>query len=81
MVFRYEAPRPPNKVITHAGTFLGIMPDGDPNVGYPDHRLEAHGSGIERTIPAEMPQGEYLVFVYVRDPQGEVPYEFRVKVE
>jgi hypothetical protein len=43
--------------------------------------LEAHGSGVERTIPVELPQGEYSVYVDVTEPQGDASYYFRVMVE
>ena len=47
--------------------------------GYPP--LEAHGSGVERTIPVELPQGEYGVYVDVTEPQGDASYSFRIMVE
>ena len=43
--------------------------------------LKAHGSGVERTIPAELPPGEYVVDVHVTEPQGGASYFFRVMVE
>src|SRR5215208_1096675 len=43
--------------------------------------LEAHGSGVERTIPVELPQGEYGVYVEVTEPQGDPSYFFRIMVE
>ena len=43
--------------------------------------LEAHGSGVERTIPVELPQGEYGVYVDVTEPQGDASYSFRIMVE
>jgi hypothetical protein len=43
--------------------------------------LKAHGSGVERTIPAELPPGEYAVDVFVIEPQGDAVYYFRVMVE
>src|SRR5215217_9735813 len=43
--------------------------------------LEAHGSGVERTIPVELPQGEYVVYVEVTEPQGDASYFFRIMVE
>ncbi len=46
------------------------------------HRaLKAHGSGIERAIPAELPPGEYVVDVFITVRQGEVTYYFRIMVE
>jgi hypothetical protein len=43
--------------------------------------LKVHGSGVERTIPATSPPGEYVVEVYVKELQGDAPYRFRVMVE
>jgi hypothetical protein len=96
MVFHYEAPRPPNRVTSRAFPLLRMRParnplngsliegESEPVVGSRDYRLEVHGSGVERTIPAELPPREYLVWVNVEDPQvdlGDLAYEFRVKVE
>jgi hypothetical protein len=50
----------------------------DPNLSRP---LKAHGSGVERAIPAELPPGEYAVEVFVVEPQGDAVYSFRVLVE
>jgi hypothetical protein len=89
MVFRYEAPRPPNKVSVSAASFddkgfYGV-PRGSPR------SVKAHGSGVEGkakgqtsflwTIPAELPPGEYGVYVHVTDPQGDPNYLFRVMVQ
>lgn len=50
---------------------------------HPPHRsLQAHGSGVERTIPAELPSGDYVVDMYVEEsPDKQVSYYFRVMVE
>jgi hypothetical protein len=79
MVFRYKAPRPPNKVSVSAASFDRKGPFGEPSGSR--RSLKAHGSGVERTIPAELPPGEYGVYVYVTDPQGDPYYLFRVMVE
>jgi hypothetical protein len=79
MVFRYEAPRPPKKVSVSAASFDERGPFGEPTGS--GGSLKAHGSGMERTIPAELPPGEYGVRVYVTDPQGDPHYLFRVMVE
>jgi hypothetical protein len=79
MVFRYKAPRPPKKVSVSAASFDKKGPFGEPS-GSP-RSLKAHGSGVERTIPVELPRGEYGVYVYVTDPQGDPYYLFRVMVE
>jgi|SRR5215218_7606054 len=50
---------------------------------HPPHRsLQAHGSGVERTIPAKLPPGNYVVDVYVEEPPDkQVGYYFRVMGE
>jgi hypothetical protein len=51
----------------------------------PSRSLKAVGSGVERTIPVELPPREYVVDVYVEKSQplglGQADYFFRVKVE
>ena len=79
MVFRYEAPRPPNKVSVSVRSFDEGLFMGEPAAS--PRSLKSHGSGVERTIPAELPPGEYGVYVYVKDPQGDPYYLFRVMVE
>jgi hypothetical protein len=89
MVFRYEAPRPPKKVSVSAASFDEGWFMGEPAGSH--RSLKAHGSGVEKkakgqtsflwTIPAELPPGEYGVYVYVTDPQGDPHYVFRVMVE
>ena len=80
MVFHYESQSPPNKVTaTAARPYEGQSPykltQG------PKRSLEIHGSGVERAISAGLPPGEYLVFVHITAPEGEVSYIFRVMVE
>jgi hypothetical protein len=50
---------------------------------HPPHRsLQARGSGVEWTIPAKLPPGDYVVDVYVEEPpDNQVGYYFRVMVE
>ena len=51
--------------------------------------LKTHGSGIERTIPAEVPPGEYVVLVDLTVPREKTKfwddngaeYGFRIMVE
>jgi hypothetical protein len=83
MVFHYEAPRPPNEVIAYTYPLLRMptLPNGHPVLGSHSYDLEVHGSGVQGTIPAELPPREYLVFVHVDDPQGGLGYEFRVVVQ
>ena len=80
MVFHYESQSPPNKVTaTAARPYEGQSPykltQG------PKRSLEIHGSGVERAITAGLPPGEYLVFVHITAPEGEVSYIFRVVVQ
>jgi hypothetical protein len=49
--------------------------------GSSHHALKALGSGIERTIPAELPPGEYVVDVFITVRQGDATYYFRIIVE
>jgi hypothetical protein len=70
----YETPRPPNKVTAYARSLLGLTPEGYAHVGSHQYRLVVHGSGVERTIPAELPPREYLVSGNVEDLQGEINY-------
>jgi hypothetical protein len=82
MVFRYEGQRPPKKV--EAGALpLGKKGDWvlDKRGRIIHHSLKAHGSVVERTIPAELPPGEYAVEVFVIEPQGDASYYFHVMVE
>jgi len=43
--------------------------------------LQAHGSGVERTLPVELLPGEYVVDVFVTLQQGDATYYFRVMVK
>ena len=48
--------------------------------------LKTYGSGVERTIPVELPPGEYVVDVFIREPKAtrgynDAVYYFRVMVE
>jgi len=88
MVFRYGGQSPPKTVNAAAYTFdpifdkklrsLGIRANAD----YSSRRsLKVHGSGVERTIPAELPPGEYVLEVFVKEQQGDASYYFRIMVE
>jgi hypothetical protein len=88
MVFRYGGQSPPKTVNAAAYTFdpifdkklrsLGIRANAD----YSSRRsLKVHGSGVERTIPAELPPGEYVLEVLIKERQGDAAYYFRVMVE
>jgi hypothetical protein len=47
----------------------------------PNHSLKAQGSGPQRTIPAKLPPGEYVVEVSVKEQQYDASYYFRVMVK
>ena len=78
MVFRFGGQRSPDKVTATASP---LNKKGQPRPLTSPHPLEAHGSGIERAIPAELPLGEYVVDVFVTVQQGDVDYFFRVMVK
>ena len=86
MVFRYGGQRPPKKV---GATAYPLSKNGT-STASPDlnrsRSLKAHGSGVERTIPAELPLGEYVVDVFIQVPHttydvNDATYYFRVMVE
>ena len=101
VVFRYGGQSPPNTV--EAGVYplnkkgqLRIPPShkkGQPGHVISSHPLEVHGSGVERTIPAKLPPGEYVLDVSVEVvvdvgfeetvsmDQNQASYYFRVMVE
>jgi len=82
MVFRYGGQRAPKTVGHIHASALGkkgaSTASADPNLS---RRIKAHGSGVERTIPAELSPGEYVVDIFVIEPQGDAVYYFRVMVE
>jgi hypothetical protein len=89
MVFRYGGQSPP-KVFRYGGKDYRKMGGVEAyslkklqktGTFRPDSILKVHGSGVERTIPAELPPGEYVVDVHVEVPQGGTNYFFRVMVE
>ena len=73
MVFRYGGRRSLDTVDVG---FYTLDKKGGPH-GF----LKAQGSGVERSIPAELPPGEYGVDVFVRWSQNDVTYTFHVMVE
>jgi hypothetical protein len=82
MVFRYGGQRAPKTVGHIHASALGkkgkSTASADPNFS---RSLKAHGSGVERTITAELAQGEYVLDVFVTESQGDATYYFRVMVE
>jgi hypothetical protein len=81
MVFRYGGQRPPKKV----GAGASPLSKHGTSTASPDlnrsRSLKTHGSGVERTIPVELPPGEYVVDVFVTVQQGDAVYYFRVMVK
>jgi len=77
IVFRYGGQRSPDKVKADAFT----LNKKRYQVWSSRRSLKVHGSGVERTIPAELPPGEYGVDILVVEPQSDANYTFRVMVE
>ena len=79
MVFDYGGEAPPDEVRAGAEP---LGPDGE-TTGYSSRTLATGGSarGGRATIPAELPAGDYVVDVFVRVPEGDASYYFRVAVE
>ena len=78
MVFRYGGQSPPNTVEVRAYSLKKLQKAG---TMHPDSTLKAHGSGVQRTISAGLPPGEYVLEVFVREQQDDASYYFRVMVE
>jgi hypothetical protein len=85
MVFRYGGRKSPDKLEIHVNPLDKkdtSSASADPNLS---RSLKALGSGVERTIPVEVPPGEYVVRVYVEESQplglGQADYFFRIMVE
>jgi hypothetical protein len=78
MVFRYGGQSPPKVGKVKAYSLKKLQKTG---TFRPDSTLKVHGSGVERTIPVALPQGEYVVEVHVEVPQGGTSYFFRITVE
>ena len=77
MVFRYGEQRSPDRVRADAYT----LNKKGYQVWSSRRSLKVQGSGVERTIPAELPPGEYGVDVLVNERQGDANYTFHVMVE
>jgi hypothetical protein len=85
-VFRYggQSPtgwpsHPPKTVEAGAYSLKKLKKAG--GVVRPDRTLKVRGSGVQRTIPAELPPGEYALEVFVKGRQYDATYYFRVVVE
>jgi hypothetical protein len=57
-----------------------LVPD-EGGKGYQEIRLQSSRSGTQARVAAELPAGKYVVAVFVRVPQGDALYGFRVVVE
>ena len=89
MVFRFGGQDPPKTVEARAYS-LKKLQERIPAMR-PDSSLKAQGSGVQRTIPAELPPGEYVLEVSVkgsinvpdfpRIQQHDSSYYFRIMVE
>ena len=81
MVFRYGGQNPPDSVSFGA---VPLNKNGTSTASADQTRfrsLKAYGLGVERTIPVELPQGEYIVEVFLREQQNDASYYFHVMVE
>jgi hypothetical protein len=81
MVFRYGGQSPPKTV--EAGAYP-LDKQGTSTARPTINRsrsLKTLGSGVERTIPVELPQGEYVVDVFLRVHRNDASYFFRIMVE
>jgi hypothetical protein len=81
MVFRYGGQNPPDSVSFGA---VPLNKNGTSTASADQTRfrsLKAYGLGVERTIPVELPQGEYIVEVFLKEQQNDVSYFFHVMVE
>jgi hypothetical protein len=83
MVFRFGGQKSTDKVeisVTPRDEYGKLSASADSNLS---RSLKALGSGVERTIPVELPPREYVVSVYVEvsQPFNQTDYFFRVMVE
>ena len=86
MVFRYGGQESPDKLEISATPLDKYGKSETASAeSNPSRSLKALGSGVERTIPIELPPREYVVDVYVEESQpmglGQADYFFRVMVE
>ena len=78
MVFRYGGQSPPKTVEVAAYQLKKLQKT---STYRPDHSPKTQGSGVQRTIPAELPPGEYVLEVLTKDQQDDASYYFRIMVE
>jgi hypothetical protein len=62
------------------GNVSVLVPD-EGSKGYQEIRLQSSRSGNRARVAAELPAGKYIVAVFVKVPQGDALYGFRVVVE
>jgi hypothetical protein len=68
MVFRYGGQSSPSRKTVEAKAYpLNKLHKNAQDVHPPHRSLQAHGSGVERTISAELPPGEYVVGVFFEE--------------
>jgi hypothetical protein len=81
MVFRYGGQNPPKTV--EAGAYsLNKLKHKKAGIVRPDRSLKAHGSGVQRTIPATLPPREYVLEVSIEaNEEDGADYYFRILVE
>jgi hypothetical protein len=78
IVFHYGGQSPPKTVEVGAYTLSKLKKTGTYR---PDHSPKTYGSGGQRTIPAKLPPGEYVLEVFVIEQQDDASYYFRVMVQ
>lgn len=86
MVFRYggQSPtwwpsHPPKTVEAGAYSLNKLKRAGE--VVRTDRTLRVQGTGVQRTIPAELPPGEYVLEVFIKGQQYDASYYFRIVTE
>lgn len=78
MVFRYGGQDPPKTVEAGAYSLNKLKKAG---VVRPDRSLKVQGSGVQRTIPAKLLPGEYVLEMSVRvNEEDGADYYFRIMV-
>jgi hypothetical protein len=86
MVFRYGGQSPtwwpshPPKTV-EAGAYSPNKLKKAGGVVRTDRTLKVQGSGVQRTISAELPPGEYVLEVFTKGQQYDASYYFRVVTE
>ena len=75
-----SASSPPDKVMATASPWPEKGASTASTAQNRRRSLKTYGSGVERTIPVELPPGEYLLDVYVLTQQGDAGYAFRIMV-